>query len=41
MESKYLITKKYCLKDDWDSGTINEYQEKLAKIASSVWKISF
>lgn len=41
MQSKYLITKKYCLKDDWNSGTINEYQERLAKIATSVWKISF
>lgn len=41
MESKYSIIKKYCLKDDWDAGTINEYQEKLAKIASTVWKINF
>lgn len=37
--SKYQLTQKFCLKDSWDVGAIDQYQEKLADIASSVWKI--
>lgn len=39
--SRYKLTNHFCLKDEWNISSINQYQKNLSNFASSVWKIQF
>ena len=38
--SQYKLTKEYLNLEDWNISTLNSYQEKLAKQATAIWKIT-
>jgi uncharacterized protein with ParB-like and HNH nuclease domain len=38
-ESRYKLTKEYINFDEWNISSLNSYQNRLAKIATGIWKI--